>query len=635
MSIDSSYHEGEIAVQTRAGETRSAEVNSGVFSPRIPVGAMPFVGQQAMAVFGSIDGDGDVWASVLFGKPGFIKAVDQRTVHLQRQACHNAAGDPLWDNLDGDPRLGMLLIELLTRRRLRVNGTARRNDDGDYVVEVARSYANCPQFIQRRRLDLPESGDVEAKDSFRAGEQLSPDQQAWIAQADTFFVASAHPEQGLDASHRGGRPGFVKVLNPRRLRIPDFFGNSMFNTLGNFTSYPRAGLVFIDFEGARVLQLSGRPTLLWDEPDALGETGGTSRFWEFEVKTWRESELSLHLSWRFFDYSPFIPVPLTPADRTDEQTLNLAVSKVWDETERVKGFLLVAADGGDLPPFDAGAHLPVTVRDKNGDWVERNYSLLSDPSDLSHYRIAVLAEPEGRGGSMYMHESLRTGDLLIARPPRNGFPLDIDAAHTILIAGGIGITPLLSMARVLRSSGSSFELHYSARRESDLAFRFEIERLAGAGAHFYASETRGGQRLDLQRILAEPVSGTHVYVCGPFPMIGAVRELAEAKGWAAEQIHFESFGATASAHDRPLSVTLAKSGKTVQVPVTSSILDVLLDEGVAVPHRCKRGECSLCVTRVLEGEPDHRDLCLSAEEKKDSMCVCVSRAKGESLTLDL
>lgn len=634
MTINRPYHEGELTVQEHAGATGAAKMSAGILGDRIPGGAMAFVSQQTMAVLGSIDGYGNVWASLLFGNAGFLRAEDPHTVHLQRHTCHGAAGDPLWENLDSDPRLGMLLIELVTRRRLRINGSVRRSGRGDYFIEVQRAYANCPKYIQRRRMELPDATNAGPLPSYREGGQLNLAQQAWIGNTDTLFVASAHPEQGVDASHRGGQPGFVKVLSPHRLRIPDFSGNNMFNTLGNFICYPHAGLVFIDFGRGRILQLSGHPILLWDEPDMLGETGGTERYWEFEVKAWRESGLTVHPRWHFIDYSPFNPIPGKSTGETGVQPLRLRVDRVWVETGRVKGFQFSAADGEELPAFEAGAHLPVRIRDRSGDLVERQYSLLSDPADRTRYRIAVLAEAHGRGGSLYMHEAVRAGDTLQAMPPRNGFPLEIDAGHSILIAGGIGITPLLSMLHTLRATGKSFDLHYSARRLSDLAFREEIERLAGDRAHFYASQETG-QRLDLQRILSVPVPDTHIYVCGPRTMIGAVRDLAQASGWTAEQIHFESFGSTASAHDRALSVTLAKTGKTVQVPAGRSILDVLLDEGMAIPHDCKRGECSLCITRVLEGEPEHRDLCLSKEEHKDSMCLCVSRAKGEKLTLDI
>jgi ferredoxin-NADP reductase/predicted pyridoxine 5'-phosphate oxidase superfamily flavin-nucleotide-binding protein len=634
MASDHPYHQGELAVQERAGVLQSARTAAGALRDRIPAGAIRFIGAQTMLVAGSLDAHGGVWASVLFGVPGFLRTADDRTLILDRTACHTATGDLLWDNLQTNPRIGLLLIELETRRRLRINGRVRDATHSRCVIDVERAYANCPKYIQRRRLQVAEPCEERSKPLYQQGRQLDAARQAWIESADTFFVASAHPEQGVDASHRGGYPGFVKVLNPHRLRVPDYAGNNMFNTLGNFAGYPHAGLVFIDFEHGHLLQLSGVPELRWDLTDSSGETGGTARYWEFEVQCWRETLLPVRPRWHFLDYSPFSPRHNHRAGKAPA-ALELRVESAWHETARVKAFRLVAADGSLLPRVEAGAHLPVRVRDRDGKWVERCYSLWSDPADRSHYRIGVLAEPDGRGGSLYLHHSLRTGARLQASRPENAFPLDTRAEYSILLAGGIGITPLLSMLHVLKAKGRPFELHYSAKHFRDLAFKQEITALTGGKARFYASGEPGAARLHLQAILASPVPGTHLYVCGPRRMIDAARELSRTNGWPAEQLHFESFATGIAPHNRELSVTLARSGRVLRVPPSRSVLDALLEEGLAVPHECRRGECSLCATRVLEGEPEHRDLCLSIEARENSMCVCVSRARMDSLTLDL
>lgn len=209
------------------------------------------------------------------------------------------------------------------------------------------------------------------------------------------------------------------------------------------------------------------------------------------------------------------------------------------------------------------------------------------------------------------------------------------AEHSILIAGGIGITPILSMLHKLVAEKQSLEIHYSAREASGLALHNRIEQLAGDNAHFYVSQDPDSQKLDLEHLLSTPKSGVHVYVCGPRGIINAVREIGFTQGWSPTQIHFESFGAQPLDGDRPIQVHLYKSKKTINVPADRTILDTLLEAGIKVPHECKRGECSMCTTRVVEGEPDHRDLCLNPEEKTSSMCVCISRATGKELTLCL
>ena len=633
MPISNLYHEGELAVQQRANETAMARMNGGAVGKTIPAGALRFIEQQPMAVIGSIDPDGRVWASVLFGQPGFVRALDDHSVEIDLSQPRSAKDDPLWSNLGENPNVGLLVIELGSRRRLRVNGRARKVSAERTVIDVDRAYPNCPKYIQRRDWKIPAAEAQLNAIPGTQGKELNEAQKELIAGADTFFVASAHPDHGVDTSHRGGHPGFVQILNDRQLRIPDFAGNSMFNTLGNFVSYPYAGLVFIDFECGRLLQLTGRPEILWDLDDPKEEAGGTRRYWQFEMSGWQECTLPFRLDWELLDYSPFIPEQRRET-RVDS-TLSLRVERIQRETEHIKSFCLCAADGGLLPEFEAGAHIQVKVQLPDGSDAERHYSLLSDPNNREFYEIGVLAEPGGRGGSLYLHERIKEGDVIESRVPKNEFPMAGSANHSVLIAGGIGITPILSMLHSLATEGRSFEMHYSARTYSELALRDRIGKIAGDSVHFYASRDPHGQRLDLGRILSTPRPGVHVYICGPRRMISAVREMAAALGWPSAQIHFESFGAEPSADDRPIRVHLAKSNMTLTVPAELSILDTLLDAGVDVPHDCKRGECTMCTTRVLNGEPDHRDLCLNPEERVSSMCVCVSRARGEELQLDL
>ena len=297
MTLWNPYHEGELAMQARAGALEAAHQAATRIHDRLPANALPYIAQQEMAIFGSLVTHGEVWASVLFGHAGFLTVRDTQTLDLQRNACHTASGDPFWQNLDQDPRLGILLIELHSRRRLRINGRVRGITGNEYCIGVERAYANCPRYIQRRHLIPPAPGGTAPVSAHRTGQDLDAVQQTWIGHADTCFVASAHPTQGADASHRGGQPGFITVLSPQRLRIPDFAGNNMFNTLGNFISYPHAGLTFIEFERLRLLQLTGVPVLLENEPDPPAKTGGPARHWEFEITSWRESDLPSSLQW--------------------------------------------------------------------------------------------------------------------------------------------------------------------------------------------------------------------------------------------------------------------------------------------------------------------------------------------------
>jgi len=307
MRIDNPFHEGEIQVQQRAGEFDEGARNGRVLADSIMKGALKFVAQQAMVVLGSMDDERNLWASVLFGLPGFVIATDERTVEFDLSRAGINKHDPFWNNIQGNPQIGALFLELATRRRLRINGSVNRTTLDRLTLDVAECYPNCPKYIQRRHIQFESTKQSSMAASATDGDSFNHEQVALIQASDTFFVASAHPQRGVDVSHRGGLPGFAEVVDERTLRIPDYVGNSMFNTLGNFTVNPHAGLVFLDFERNRTLQLTGRAEILWDQDDATGRAGGTRRFWVFNVDRWRESETHAGLRWEFLDYSPHNP----------------------------------------------------------------------------------------------------------------------------------------------------------------------------------------------------------------------------------------------------------------------------------------------------------------------------------------
>lgn len=306
MSIPNPYHKGELAVQRRANATEMARRSGSAVNTAIPARALRFIEQQPMAVIGSIDAEGRIWASVLTGQPGFLRAVDKNTLEIDLSRPRSSKNDPLWRNLEENPAVGLLVIELGTRRRLRINGRARRGSAERSLIDVERAYPNCPKYIQRREWKIPASQEELDTLPGTQGTKLNAAQKRLIADADTLFIASAHPDQGVDASHRGGPSGFVQIVNDRQLRIPDYAGNSMFNTLGNFVCYPYGGVAFINFKRGNLLQLTGRVKILWDLDDVNHETGGTRRYWQMDISEWRESRLPFRLEWEYRDASPFL-----------------------------------------------------------------------------------------------------------------------------------------------------------------------------------------------------------------------------------------------------------------------------------------------------------------------------------------
>lgn len=317
-------------------------------------------------------------------------------------------------------------------------------------------------------------------------------------------------------------------------------------------------------------------------------------------------------------------------------SLTVRVRRKTLEADRILAFELVAADGGSLPPFAAGAH--VEVQTPGGQ--TRHYSLCNAPHDLGHYQIAVLLEADGRGGSAAIHRQLHEDDLLQISRPRNHFPLHEDAAHSLLLAGGIGITPLLAMAERLHFLGRSFSLHYTTRNAERRAFATRLRMAPFARrVHFYQSGSDASENLDLARVLKSAPPGTHVYVCGPKRFLDAARVQAREEGWPEERVHFEYFGGAEShaVGDKPFDVVLQSTGAVVRVGADQTVVEALADHGICIGTSCEEGVCGTCLTRVLEGEIDHRDLYLTREEQSanDQFLPCCSRSHSHRLVLDL
>ncbi len=307
------------------------------------------------------------------------------------------------------------------------------------------------------------------------------------------------------------------------------------------------------------------------------------------------------------------------------------------EADDVLSLRLAAADGAALPAFTPGAHIALRL----GEGLVRQYSLCNGPDERGAYAIAVKREAESRGGSVAMHR-LVPGDVVAAAAPVNAFTVDWSAPHLVLLAGGIGITPLLSMARHALQRGHSFELHYFARSAAHAAFHGVLaDGPLGAHVVFHFGIQPDAVSALLQELLPTRRTGAHLYVCGPAAFMDEARRIAAGCASLAG-IHWEYF--TPAAHapaaggaSAACTVRLARSGKTVAVPADKSILQVLIENGVAMDWSCMEGVCGLCATRVLEGEPDHRDEVLSDDDRRCGglMTVCVSRARGGLLVLDL
>lgn len=317
-------------------------------------------------------------------------------------------------------------------------------------------------------------------------------------------------------------------------------------------------------------------------------------------------------------------------------TVQVRISKKRAEADDIASFELVPVQGC-LPHFSAGSHIDVHL--PNG--MVRQYSLCNEVSQVNRYQIGVLRDPKSRGGSVCMHDVLTEGDVIRISEPRNHFALAHEAQKSILIARGIGVTPILSMAEGLAHLGATFEFHYCSRTLSRTAFAHRIQRAVYADhVKFHLDDGPEQQRFDASAVLARPDEHTHAYVCGPAGFLDYVLNAGRAAGWKEENLHREYFaaspGTTTGATDA-FEVQIASTGSVVFVPAGKSVVQALAEQGIDIPVSCEQGVCGTCLTRILEGEPDHRDMFLTDAERSrnDQFTPCCSRAKSARLVLDL
>lgn len=540
----SPFHAGERAVQSRLGVAGIEHWARQVIRPYLPEQHRAFHTAQPFLVAAARDAEGRPWATVLSGPEGFVTSPDPRGLTIDARP---PAGDALEAALTPGADIGLLGIELATRRRNRVNGRIAdgpANGSNLLVFKVGQSFGNCPQYItprRWRRVEDHQPGDA------RATASLSSAQADWITGADTFFIASGHRGDGeaesfgMDASHRGGEPGFVTVISATRVVFPDYAGNNHYNTIGNLVVDPRIGLLFVDFSSGNLLQLSGRARIDWAS-DAVGRVPGAHRLITMDIEAVVELPGALSLRWE---------TEAAPAR-------SLRVVEKRRESADVTSFLFEARDGGDLPRFEAGQHLPIELPDpETGAVIRRTYSL-SGPATAPRYRISVKREPGGLA-STYLHDRINVGDVINAGRPAGDFVLPKGDGPVVLISAGVGITPMVSMLHALAQAEPSRDtifLHGAADLEH-LALADEVTRLAGAADHVrvHTAFSRPGAvpsgsnfhvgRIDgalLDHLDIDPRA--EVMICGPVDFMAAIQAALISRGIAPERLHTESFGPT-------------------------------------------------------------------------------------------
>ncbi|MDX1738032.1 MAG: 2Fe-2S iron-sulfur cluster-binding protein [Alphaproteobacteria bacterium] len=497
---------------------------------------------------------------------------------------------------------------------------------------------------------------------------ISAIEASFIEARDGFYQATVNANGWPYVQFRGGPVGFLKVLDQQTLGYADFRGNVQYLSVGNLADNDRVSLILMDYPNRRRLKIWARAKIVeYDDDPALIE--------KLEVPTYRARvERGIILKVEAMDWN--CPQHITPrfteaevaqmiepmmarmSELEQQVTSNgratndvdmpdvvgvgdipVVVSGIKQLTPEIRSYELKSVTGDMLPEFEAGAHLNIPVRLANGEEVLRSYSITSHPNKREIYEIAVKRDPEGRGGSDRIHQSFNLGQCLNISAPRNAFNIKSDNQHAkaVLIAGGIGITPILSLGRSLKEKGVDLTLHYVGKSRETLAYLDDVEREFRSDLYTYFSNL--GQRIDLVALVKNSEKNTDFFICGPASLMTDFLAVADNAGVSAKNIYFESFdGLTNAVHGatHDFELHLSKSDETILVKEGETILNALQTAGYTPAFGCGTGTCGACAVKVSDGDVSHQDQALSQQERDEQklFCPCVSTAASDSLTID-
>lgn len=686
--LSSPFHSGEQAAQSRVGKRDRMEAFGKIaIRPFMPDQHRQFFEQLPFVIVGSVDAQGWPWASILTGGTGFITSPDDRTLNMKAEPVPD---DPLASSMSAGAPVGLLGIEVATRRRNRMNAKVSARENASVSLEVVQSFGNCPQYIQTRDLDFVRAPhdpvDRAPTDHFTA---LDAAASCLITQSDTFFVSSYvglsanSASEGVDVSHRGGRSGFVKVEG-NTLTIPDYSGNNFFNTIGNFLVNPKAGLIFPDFTTGDVLMLTGTVEVLWEDHPDVQAFKGAERGWRFTLDHGLRIHDALPFRASFGEWSPnsLMADNWTASDarRAAEEHRNswrrLRVADIRDESSVIRSFTLEAEDGTPLLPFEAGQFLTIRVSPDGSGPLVRTYTVSSAPGDTG-YRISVKREPDGTV-SNYLHDRLKTGDIIEAKAPKGTFYLDaLERRPAVLIAGGVGVTPMMAMTQHVLNEGLRTRdirpliIFHAAQDTDQRAFldEFRAVEAASNGKIRYVSvvtrakdDERPGVSFDAKGYITPeliretlPYDDYDFFLCGPPPFMQAIYDSLRDLGALDTRIFAEAFGPAALARRPNVDTAVAEAGPSPAPEADSALIrfeasgveqhwenggGTLLEtaeaHGLTPAFSCRSGSCGSCLTKKLVGDVAYRTP-VTADHTDDEVLICCAvPAKGtRDLILDL
>ncbi len=677
MDITTSpFHAGEREVQERLGVRDKIEA----FARRVVRNYLPdqhrkFYEMLPFVLLGTVDATGQPWASLVAGKPGFITSPDSRTLDIAALPIH---GYPLIETLKPGADIGLLGIQLETRRRNRLTGRIGSVRQDGFTVEIRQTFGNCPQYIQTRGVEIISGGD-NAEDDRRIGhnDRLDGYTRTLIENSDTLFIATAYSEDaenwshGADVSHRGGRPGFVKIEDDRTFVFPDYSGNNHFNTVGNIVRNPKAGFLFADFDTGSAVYISGEAEIDWESPE-IAAFAGAERLIRCRVNEVITAVNSLPLQFNFNEYSPMLDhtgsweqaAQTLAAEKERNQYIPYEVFDLRRESELITSYYLHRVDGKALAAYAPGQFLPIRLSASGASGADtkiaRTYTV-SDAPNGDYYRLSIKREGGTAQASNFFHDQVDRGFSLEAMAPRGKFILDqLSNRPAVLISAGVGVTPMIAMANHIINEGNrtrnfrpTYFIH-GAKNSSAHAFREHIERLDNGYESFskficYSEPEENDKpgvtheadgRIDialLKQVL--PFDDYDFYICGPQPFMQALYDSLTELGVREERIHYESFGPATVFRQKPkpvpvsepgvagaapVNVSFSKSGVDVEwSPDKGTLLELAEAAGLDAAFSCRSGICGTCATRLQCGAVDYVEEA-TGPHSDDEVLICCS-----------
>lgn len=670
--IQSPFHRGEKKIQARLGVSEKMEqFGRQVIRDYMPEQHQQFFTQLPFVLVAHADDSGFPWASILFNQSPFISSAHNQHLLINAQPI---VGDPLANNLNIGKHLGLLGIELATRRRNRLSAYINHVSAQGIELTIKQAFGNCPQYIQKRAINVIDAKTMPVATTERLS-QFDEAAMQLITNSDTFFVASYLANnrntisEGADVSHRGGKAGFVRVDDEQTLTIPDYLGNFHFNTLGNFVENPQTGLLFIDFENGHLLTLTGSVEILWDSPDTKF-FAGAERLWAFRLNHGFWLKNVLPLRWKLEGYSPNTLLTgswkeakaTQKAERLKHHWQAYQIVKIVEESSIIKSFYL-HAPANQKPSFKSGQFLTLKARVNNKEEI-RTYTVSSAPAD-HYFRISVKQQGVF---SNFLHQQMAVGDKINVKAPMGAFTFDDRKIRpVVLISAGVGITPMISIARYVLQEGirtramQPLIIICSARNTKQRAFFAELNEISEASAgkikvfwvlsqaeaHLqlgddYHYDGRLSKRL-LEKFLTS--NDYDVYLCGPNAFMQDQYNSLRALGIQDAHIFTEAFGVSSlvRACNKITSVVpIAKEAvirfdqsqrEQAWSPEKGTLLEFAESHGLTPEYGCRKGECGACKVKLLSGRIVYKQSISYVLDDNEILLCCAVPAMTENETI--